>query len=290
MVHGPAVEHRRHAAPAVDAGADQDADLIQQPGIQECGVDGGAAHNGHALYAELRRQDLCGPGQIDPLLAHGDPGDAPAVQIGQVLPGRLLAGEDQQGLFRLSGVRPQESAVGIHNDFVAVGAGLFGAVFAHEAGKVGKKVLVIHPFTETIRSQYLRRELLFPGREVLPEFELITMKAVQSNGVLPEQFPYSDWFEALDFMCGKIREIDYDIALIGAGAYGMFLGAFCKHCGKQALHIGGALQLIFGIKGARWEKQYPPEFGQRLFNENWVNPLPSERPAGYEIVEDGCYW
>ena len=154
----------------------------------------------------------------------------------------------------------------------------------------GKKVLVIHPFTETIRSQYLRRELLFPGREVLPEFELITMKAVQSNGILPEQFPYSDWFEALDFMCGKIREIDYDIALIGAGAYGMFLGAFCKHCGKQAVHIGGALQLIFGIKGARWEKQYPPEFGQRLFNENWVNPLPSERPAGYEIVEDGCYW
>ena len=154
----------------------------------------------------------------------------------------------------------------------------------------GKKVLVIHPFTETIRSQYPRRDLLFPGREVLPEFELITMKTVQSNGILPEQFPHSDWFEALESMYEKIREIDYDIALIGAGAYGMFLGAFCKHCGKQAVHIGGALQLIFGIKGARWEKQYPPEFGQRLFNEHWVNPLPSERPAGYEVVEDGCYW
>ena len=154
----------------------------------------------------------------------------------------------------------------------------------------GKKVLVIHPFAESIRSQYAHRELLFPGREVLPEFELITLRTVQSNGILPAHFPYTDWFEALESMCRRIREIDYDIALIGAGAYGMFLGAFCKRCGKQAVHIGGALQLMFGIKGARWEKQYPPEFGQRLFNENWVNPLPSERPAGYEIVEDGCYW
>lgn len=154
----------------------------------------------------------------------------------------------------------------------------------------GKKVLVIHPFIETIRSQYARRELLFPGREVLPEFELITMKAIQSNGSLPEDFPYPDWFEALEAMYREIGKIDYDIALIGAGAYGMFLGAFCKRCGKQAVHIGGALQLMFGIKGARWEHQYPPEFGRRLFNSNWVNPLPSERPNGYQSVENGCYW
>ena len=154
----------------------------------------------------------------------------------------------------------------------------------------GKKVLVIHPFAETIRSQYARRELLFPGRDVLPEFELITLKAVQSCGILPHGFPYTDWFGALESMCREIEGIEYDIALIGAGAYGMFLGAFCKRCGRQAVHMGGALQLLFGIRGTRWERQYPPEFGARLFNPHWVSPSPSERPEGYRAIEDGCYW
>ena len=138
MGHGQAVEHRRHTAPAVDAGADEDADLVQQAGVQKAGVDGGAAHNGHALHTELRRQNLCGPGQIDPLSPRGDPGDVPAVQIGQILPGCLLAGEDQERLFRFPGIRPQELAVGIHNDFVAGGVGLPGeSLLPHRRGIAG---------------------------------------------------------------------------------------------------------------------------------------------------------
>ena len=34
----------------------------------------------------------------------------------------------------------------------------------------GKKVLIIHPFEDTIQSQYKKRKLLFPGTDVLPEF------------------------------------------------------------------------------------------------------------------------
>lgn len=154
----------------------------------------------------------------------------------------------------------------------------------------GKKVLVVHPFAESIQQQYAKRHLLFKGREVLPEFELITFKPVQSAGDASQSLPYSSWFEALDDMCDKIQEIDFEIALIGAGAYGYFLGSFCKKLGKQAIHIGGALQLLFGIKGARWEKQYPPEFGQALFNEHWINPGRDERPAGAEKIENACYW
>ena len=37
-----------------------------------------------------------------------------------------------------------------------------------------KKVLVIHPFKETIERQYKRREEIFSGTDILPEFELIT--------------------------------------------------------------------------------------------------------------------
>jgi len=91
-------------------------------------------------------------------------------------------------------------------------------------------------------------------------------------------------------MCQDISKLDFEVAVIGAGAYGMFLGAFCKRMGKQALHLGGASQLLFGIKGERWEHQYPPEFSARLFNEHWVRPSEAQKPQGVEKVENSCYW
>ncbi len=43
----------------------------------------------------------------------------------------------------------------------------------------GKKVLVIHPFEETIKMQFKKRQYLFEN-DLLPSFELLTIKAVQS--------------------------------------------------------------------------------------------------------------
>ncbi len=152
----------------------------------------------------------------------------------------------------------------------------------------GKKVLVIHPFEDTIRAQYAKRELLFPGTDVLPEFELKTLKAVQTvAGMEDERF--KDWFEALEYMYREAMKIDFDIAIIGCGAYGMPLGAMLKKAGKQAIHLGGATQLLFGIKGRRWEENYPSKIAT-CFNDAWVYPLDSERPAKAANVENGCYW
>ena len=87
-----------------------------------------------------------------------------------------------------------------------------------------KKVLVIHPFAETIRDQYEKRELLFPGTDILPEFELHTLKAVQTlAGIKDDRF--STWFEALEWMYQEAMKIDFDVAIIGCGAYGMPLAA-----------------------------------------------------------------
>ena len=47
-------------------------------------------------------------------------------------------------------------------------------------------------------------------------------------------------------------KIDFDTAIIGCGAYGFPLAAKLKAAGKQAFHMGGATQLLFGIKGSRW--------------------------------------
>lgn len=152
----------------------------------------------------------------------------------------------------------------------------------------GKKVLVISPFVKTIAQQYEKRRLLFKNPLVLPDFQLLTLKAVQGIGDSKKLLPYKDWFEALDAMKSQISAMDFDVALIGAGAYGMFLGAHCKEIGKQAVHMGGATQLLFGIKGRRWDKY----FENTLYNEHWTRVSKEETPDGLEKFEEGtfAYW
>lgn len=147
----------------------------------------------------------------------------------------------------------------------------------------GKRVLVIHPFEQTIRSQYEKRELLFRDADVLPGFELLTLKAVQSNGM--NQVNFGSWFEALQSMSNQIGEIEFDIAIIGAGAYGLPLAAFVKRLGKQAIHLGGTTQLLFGIKGRRWD-----DFLQDFYNEHWTRPTTSETPPRSDLIEGHAYW
>lgn len=152
----------------------------------------------------------------------------------------------------------------------------------------GKKVLIIHPFKDTIEAQYLKRDLLFPNRDVLPEFELKVLKAVQTSAGA-EDSRFQDWFQALEYMYEEAMKIDFDIAIIGCGAYGMPLGAKLKKAGKQAIHLGGATQLLFGIKGRRWEENYPSKIAT-CFNDAWVYPADSERPTNAANVENACYW
>jgi hypothetical protein len=150
----------------------------------------------------------------------------------------------------------------------------------------GKKVLVVHPFAKSIEMQYKKRDLLFSDHRILPEFELKTIKAIQSiAGNKPDGF--NSWFEVLEFMKRKISNTEFDIAIIGCGAYGLPLAAHVKRMGKKAIHLGGQTQVLFGIKGKRWEDR---DFFLNMFNEHWVRPLPEETPIDHNKVEDGCYW
>lgn len=151
----------------------------------------------------------------------------------------------------------------------------------------GKKIVVIHPFAESISQQYRKRELLFANKDILPVFASLTIiKAVQSIG--GETNGFKTWFDALQYMENEIDKVDYDVALIGCGAYGMPLAAHCKKMGKKAVHLGGSLQLLFGIRGNRWETEQ--DIYMQFMNEHWVRPLESERPAGAQNVENACYW
>lgn len=150
-----------------------------------------------------------------------------------------------------------------------------------------KKVLVIHPFSKTIRSQYQnKRKLLFKDPRVLPLFKsLQTIRAVQTLAGNKVQF--KDWFEALAFMKKQIDNKDFDIAIIGAGAYGFPLAAHIKRMGKKAVHLGGPTQILFGIKGKRWVDN--PKF-KDIINEHFIVPRNEDIIKDASKVEDACYW
>lgn len=150
----------------------------------------------------------------------------------------------------------------------------------------GKKVLVIHPFIESIEYQYKNnRKKLFTNKNILPEFKLYTLKAVQTiAGTKDERF--QTWFEALNWMKEEALKIDFDVAIIGCGAYGYPLALELKKAGKQAIHMGGATQLLFGIIGKRWETEPVSKY----FNNYWIHPGESEKVKSLNKVENGCYW
>ena len=151
----------------------------------------------------------------------------------------------------------------------------------------GKKVLVVHPMNQTIESQYFKnREKIFPGSNALPKFELETIKAVNTQADEVDA-RFSTWFDALDYMTEEVSRHDFDIALIGCGAYGFPLAARIKQMGKSAIHMGGAVQTLFGIKSGRGLSN---SYINGLYNEYWVWPDEHDRPKGSEKVENGCYW
>lgn len=155
----------------------------------------------------------------------------------------------------------------------------------------GKKVLVVSPFVETIKKQYAKREKLFNNPDILPEFDLVSFRAVQSINGNPD---YENWFEALKYMEDEIDRLNFDVAILGCGAYGFSLAAHIKRTGKQAIHMGGVTQILFGIKGNRWINPVKSMCGNGyypdLFNEYWTRPAESETPQNAKNVEGGCYW
>jgi len=148
----------------------------------------------------------------------------------------------------------------------------------------GKKVLVISPFAKDIQTQYERIDLIFPKGKI-PKFQLQVFQCVQTLAEEKDS-RFSTWNEALMWMEEEISKLDFDIALVGAGAYGSPLCSFiAKTLHRQAIQTGGATQTMFGIIGKRWENR---EHVMQHVNEYWIRP--SFFPEGYKEVEGGCYW
>ncbi len=148
----------------------------------------------------------------------------------------------------------------------------------------GKKVLVVSSHINSIEHQYSKVDKIWNGKLFKNKFELYLLKSPFQPQF--EQY-HNTWFETLDWLKQSIKEIDFDVLLIGAGAYGLPLAVEAKRLGKVGIHLGGAIQLLFGLKGKRWSSS--PDFIS-LHNDYWIHPLKEDTPPNKEMIEGGCYW
>lgn len=150
----------------------------------------------------------------------------------------------------------------------------------------GLRVLVVHPFAASIEAQYrTHRNRLFLDPDVLPAFDLLTVLPPQT--LSGNTGGFSSWSDALASLLDKVAAKAFDVAIIGCGAYGLPTGAFVKKLGKVGVHLGGPTQMLFGVRGGRWDAMAG---GRILPNDHWCRPAPEERPPNWKNVENGCYW
>jgi hypothetical protein len=152
-----------------------------------------------------------------------------------------------------------------------------------------KTVLVVHPMVNTISSQFKKYSYLWPGAKIK---DLIIVQSHYPPWLTTSQ-PYQTFFDCLAEMQHQIAKHKFDFAIVGAGAYSLLLLKFIKELGVPCVHLGGQTQLLFGIRGKRWETEYTEAWREKnLYNSStlWVRPLPADVPNNKEIVENGCYW
>ncbi len=146
-----------------------------------------------------------------------------------------------------------------------------------------KRVLIVSSFAEEIRHQ-LESKIEPYGVELLQTIEFKVVKAVETLAKKTDS-RFDNWFDALDYLKMEILKQDFDVALIGAGAYGTPLCTFVKQIKKQAIQTGGATPLLFGVIGKRWETR---DYVTKYRTSEWIKPY--SKIEGAEDVEKGCYW
>lgn len=158
-----------------------------------------------------------------------------------------------------------------------------------------KKVLIISPFVNTIKQQWEKRNLIWGDSvEKMNGFELVDVMKSPFHPLVDNRNngDKSSWYEVAELYMEKMNSYDYDVILIGAGAYAPVLADHAKKQGKIGITICGALQLLFGILGPRWVNYpcYAP--WQKMFNEHWIYPMNEDKPLNNHLMTniENSYW
>jgi len=159
----------------------------------------------------------------------------------------------------------------------------------------GKRVGIINPFSELCETQtYMAKaiwgeyncEFLLPlSTSWIPIRTYFPPSIAGKN--LEMAWKCKDWEEAVESLVQKAVSEQIEVALIGCGAIGMIVGARLKALGISVIVMGGALQILFGVRGKRWENH---SVISKFFNDAWINVSDDLKPTGAYKIENACYW
>lgn len=156
----------------------------------------------------------------------------------------------------------------------------------------GTRIAIVSSFTETIQAQLAKgMKAIWPSNPMFSEdVEWIPIRTyyppeISGGGETAWPAHIGEWKEAVDYIVEEVVKSGATIAFIGCGALAMSIGARLYKRGVSAILMGGAIQVLFGIKGSRWETH---SIISTFWNDEWVYPM--ERPPGAHKIERGCYW
>ncbi len=152
----------------------------------------------------------------------------------------------------------------------------------------GVDVCCVSPFYKSLSAGYRARGEIWPNG-LLPEFgSLSVVRSYFAPSIGGETHSWrAGMEEAVDYMEAEVLKTGARVVLIGCGGLGMILGARLKKKGLICIVMGGALQVLFGIKGKRWAHH---GIISGFWNDAWISPSSEEIPPGAQMIEDGCYW
>lgn len=153
----------------------------------------------------------------------------------------------------------------------------------------GKQVCVVSSFAETMRTQVQRKgiwnDLIDYSKT---EWSFVKTGYAPTTALGKAAWPVEGgWEEAVDYVIKEVTAAKPDICLIGCGGLGMVIAGRLKRLGISAFVLGGAIQILFGIKGRRWATH---DVISKFWNDKWVSPAEAEVPGGAAQIEGGCYW
>lgn len=164
-----------------------------------------------------------------------------------------------------------------------------------------KTILIISPFIDSISEQLEKnkRDKVWSGKWKNFWPSSIRFKYLKFPHPYTTQTPkiQSTYPKDYKYLIGEYKEkIDevgmFDIALIGTGCYSIILGSYIKNeLKRSAFHLGGGLQMMFGVYGNRWfQNGNMSDFFKQYINEHWTRPSDDEKPSGYKKQENGAYF
>ncbi len=156
----------------------------------------------------------------------------------------------------------------------------------------GQRVLVIHPCEESLRAS-TTRSLGNYESDLLPELDYKCVAPPVTFGNYKKPFSYLEKLQELrDVLFNLSRHEKFDAALVAAGGYGLPIASFIykEQIAKKVLHVGGALQLYFGVVGNRWLSE-PYKTMYRSYDNlsRWSRIIDPSITRLADSVENGCY-